>query len=127
MEEQAVEWVWSRNNCFGDIFEEEEEFDDDCNDDKDEEVDDCNDDDEDGNEEDEEFDDQWGEIILERHLLGQTCQTVKESQFNTGDDIVVDVDDDDDDDYGDDYQSRTPGQALLRTLHMVRQADKSRK
>ena len=65
---------------------------------------------------------------------------MKESQFNTGDDIVVDVDDDghdcvvevvddddDDDDYGDDYQSRTPGQALLRTLHMVRQADKSRK
>ena len=89
----AGEWVWSRNNCFGDIFEEEEEFDDDCNDDKDEEVDDCNDededdndedegvddcndDDEDDNDEDEEFDDYWGEIILERHLLGQTCERV---------------------------------------------------
>ena len=59
----AGEWVWSRNNCFGDIFEEEEEFDGDCNDDdeddndEDEGVDDCNDDDEDGNDEDEEFDD----------------------------------------------------------------------
>ena len=59
-------------------------------------------------------------------------EKVKEQQFNTGDDIVVNVDDDGDDcvvdvivDDDDDYQSRTPGQALLRTLHMVRQADKS--
>ena len=74
-------------------FEEEEEFDGDCNDaedeevddcndddeddnDEDEGVDDCNDDDEDDNDEDEEFDDYWGEIILERHLLGQTCERV---------------------------------------------------
>ena len=43
---------------------------------------------------------------------------MKESQFNTGDDVVIDVDVD-----VDNYQSRTPGQGLLRTLHMVRQAD----